>query len=58
MLLNPSHSGAYYVRGCALERMGYIDKSIDDFTRVLDLDPTHVNAALARGACENKRVLS
>lgn len=29
--------------------------SIEDFTRVLDLDPSHVNAAYARGAAENKR---
>ena len=54
-MISPSHSGAYYVRGCAFERMGLIDQSINDFTRVLELDPTHVNAALARGACENKR---
>lgn len=47
--------GALYVRGCILEKMGHIDESIEDFTRVLDLDPDHVNAAYARGACENRR---
>lgn len=35
--------------------MGNIDESIDDFTRVLEIDPDHVNAAYARGACENRR---
>jgi len=29
--------------------------SIEDFTRVLQIDPGHVNAAYARGAAENKR---
>lgn len=32
-----------------------IDASIDDFTTVLQIDPNHINAAYARGACENKR---
>jgi tetratricopeptide (TPR) repeat protein len=32
-----------------------IDASIDDFTTVLEIDPNHINAAYARGACENKR---
>lgn len=31
------------------------DKSIEDFTNVLNIDPHHINAAYARGACENKR---
>jgi tetratricopeptide (TPR) repeat protein len=35
--------------------MGSIDESIEDFTRVLELDPDHINAAYARGACENRR---
>lgn len=32
-----------------------LDQSVDDFTKVLEIDPDHVNAAYARGACENKR---
>lgn len=28
-------------------------QSIRDYTRVLDLDPNHVNAAYARAACHN-----
>jgi|TARA_B110000285_G_C15127021_1_gene620916 tetratricopeptide (TPR) repeat protein len=32
-----------------------IDASIEDFTTVLEIDPNHINAAYARGACENKR---
>ena len=28
---------------------------IDDFSRVFEIDPGHVNAAYARGAAENKR---
>lgn len=49
------NAGAYYIRGCALEKLGHIDQSIEDFTTVLDIDPNHINAAYARGACENKR---
>lgn len=32
-----------------------MEQSIIDFTEVLSIDPNHVNAAYARGACENKR---
>jgi len=31
------------------------DEAIEDFTSVLNIDPNHINAAYARGACENKR---
>lgn len=48
--------GAYYTRGCAYEKLGEIDKAIADFTVVLELDPNHVNAAFARGACQNRKV--
>jgi Tfp pilus assembly protein PilF len=50
MNLDPTYSGAYYIRGLAYEKFGNIDKSIDDFTTVLKMDPSHVNAAFARGA--------
>ena len=30
-------------------------QSIEDFTRVLELDPNHANAAYARGACYNRK---
>ena len=49
------NAGAYYIRGCAFEKLGQIDQSIEDFTTVLNIDPNHINAAYARGACENKR---
>lgn len=55
MKLHENHAGAYYVRGCAYEKLDLIEQSISDFTRVLEIDPHHINAAYARGACENKR---
>lgn len=55
MDLDPSYSGAYYIRGLAYEKCGNIDRSIDDYSTVLEIDPSHVNAAFARGAWENKR---
>ena len=55
MKLDPMNAGAYYIRGCAFEKLGQIDQSIEDFTTVLNIDPNHINAAYARGACENKR---
>jgi len=55
MKLNPDNAGAFYIRGCAFEKLGFIDPAIVDFTKVLELDPDHVNAAYARGAAENKR---
>jgi tetratricopeptide (TPR) repeat protein len=55
MKLDNYNAGAYYVRGCAYEKLDQTDKSIIDFTNVLSIDPNHINAAYARGACENKR---
>lgn len=55
MKLDPNYTGAYYIRGCANEKQGYIENAIDDFTMVIEIDPYHVNALYARGACENKR---
>lgn len=55
MNLDPTYTGAYYIRGLGYEKIGKIDKSIGDYTTVLEIDPTHVNAAFARGACENKQ---
>lgn len=55
-LLNiDSHNvGAYYIIGCAYEKLDEVQIAIENFTIVLELDPTHVNALLARGACLNK----
>lgn len=47
--------GAYFILGSAHEKMGEIDYAIENFSIVLELDPTHVNALLARGACLNKK---
>ena len=55
MKLDDSYAGAYYVRGCAFEKLDRTDESIEDFSKVLEIDPHHINAAYARGACENKR---
>lgn len=46
--------GAYYIIGCAYEKLQEIETAIENFTIVIELDPTHVNALLARGACLNR----
>ncbi len=38
----------------AHEKLDEIEYAIENFTIVIELDPTHVNAFLARGACLNK----
>ena len=55
MHLDGEHAGAFYVRGCAYEKLDMVEQAISDFTRVLQIDGQHINAAYARGACENKR---
>ena len=45
---------AYYIQGCAFEKLGLVDSSIESFTKVLELDPNHVNAALTRASCLNR----
>lgn len=46
---------AYYILGCAYDKMDQPDDAIESFSIVLELDYTHVNALLARGACLNKK---
>jgi len=46
--------GAYFIIGSAYEKLEEVDVAIENFTIVLELDPTHVNAMLARGAALNK----
>ena len=55
MQLDSRNAGAFYIRGCAFDKLNELEQSIDDFTTVLEIDPNHINAAYARGACENKR---
>jgi tetratricopeptide (TPR) repeat protein len=35
------------------EKLGKLDDAITDFTAVLTLDPNHIKASYARGACRN-----
>ena len=44
---------AHYLRGVAHEKLGDLPAAIADFTATLLLEPTHVKAILARGACFN-----
>ena len=50
MQVDPSYTGAYYIRGLAYEKIDQIEQSIEDYSTVLEIDPSHVNAAFARGA--------
>ena len=45
--IDPGYTGAFYIRGCSFEKLGEIEKAIDDFSTVLNIDPYHVNAAYA-----------
>lgn len=42
------------MRGCAKDKCNKIEEAIDDFSKVLELKPKHVNARLARASCLNK----
>jgi len=44
---------AHYMRGVANEKLGDLRAAVADFTEALRLEPTHVKAILARGACHN-----
>jgi hypothetical protein len=35
MKLDPQNAGAFYIRGCAFEKLSQLEQSIDDFTTVL-----------------------
>ncbi len=53
--IDEKNVGAYYILGCAWERLGEVDKGIESFSIVLLLDPNHVNAVFARAACQNRK---
>ena len=42
-------------RGVAYEKVGRIDDAIVEFTKVLQIEPDHVNATYSRAACQNLR---
>ena len=48
---------ALYGRGLAQQKLGRMNQAIEDYTKVMDLDPGHVNAAYARAACYNSKGL-
>ena len=47
-------SGLYH-RGMTLSKMGKLSQAIRDLSTVLEIDPSHVNAAYARAACYNSK---
>ncbi len=51
--LEPGNVDALYYRGTVYEKLGRLDEAISDFTAVLTLDPNHIKASYARGACRN-----
>ncbi len=44
---------ALYYRGMVHEKLGHLDEAITDFSGVLKMDPNHIKASYARGACRN-----
>ena len=55
MEYDSSNANAYYIRGCAHEKIGEIEKGIKDLTVALKYDPNHISASYALASCENKR---
>jgi tetratricopeptide (TPR) repeat protein len=48
-------ANSFYQRGICNEKLGMLDEAIEDFSRVLELNPNHFNAAYARGSCHNRK---
>lgn len=46
---------AYYNRGCAYHQQGNAVAALNDFSRVLQLDPTYAQAYLSRGLIRHER---
>jgi len=44
---------ALFYSGLILEKRQCIDEAIERFTKVLNIDPDHIKASYARGACQN-----
>ena len=44
---------AIFHRGTVYEKLGQLDEAIEDFSKVLSLEPDHVKASYARGTCRN-----
>lgn len=45
----PAVSLGYYNRGCALDKLGLIDRAITDYSKAIELDPGYLSAYLNRG---------
>jgi tetratricopeptide (TPR) repeat protein len=50
----PDNIQGLYVQGCTYEKLGMVESSLHCFSRVLELDPSHTNAALSQAACLNR----
>ena len=52
----PDDVDGHFARGSALDKLDKLDDAIADYSQVLTLEPDHVQAAYARGACQNRKV--
>jgi tetratricopeptide (TPR) repeat protein len=51
-----SNLGTFYLKGSAEEKLNRVQEAINSYTKVLEIDPGHVNARFSRAACFNKIV--
>lgn len=47
--MKPAHEIAIYNRGRAYEELGQYDKAVDDFLRVIEINPRNIGAYLSYG---------
>ena len=53
--LDERNATAWYNRGIVLSKLKLTEEAIRDFSRVLEIDPHHVQAGYARAACYNSK---
>lgn len=53
LLLQQQSVNGYYLRGCIYQKLRKVNEAIKDFTYVLEKDPNHFNAQVARASCFN-----
>lgn len=51
---NQKESQAYFLRGQINEKKGDMQVAINDYKKALEINPSLINAAFAKAACENK----
>ena len=52
--MDPNNTNALYNRAISLDKIGKVNEAINDFSKIIEVEPMNANAYLNRGCCYEK----